>query len=83
MTSSGPTSSSSLSITMPSEEYSRMELVSRMLLVALTTGPVILKAMILRLSGSIIGLVTLAIGPLAWTLKTGVPISLEFVTNIS
>lgn len=50
-----------------------MEATSRMLFAELAGGPEIRKAMILRLSGSTIGVPRLAMGPPAWTLKIGVP----------
>ena len=82
-TSSGPISSSLLSITRPRLEYSRMDWTSRILLVALMIGPSTLKAMIWRLSGLTIGAAIRAMGPLAWTLRMGVPINLELYNNIS
>ena len=74
MTSSGPTSSSILSMTMPSSEYSRiLETSSRL---ADLWGPLMTKAMILRSSGSMMALPTYPIAAEACILSIGVPISL-------
>ena len=81
-TSEEPTSSSTLSMTMPYSEYSRMDLTSRMFWFGVTTGPVRRKAMIWRLSGSTMGELIWPMGPPAWTLKIGVPVSRELYTNI-
>ena len=79
--SSYPTSSSMLSMTMPSLEYSRMDETSRRLADGL--GPLIRKAMILRPFGSTIVLEICPMGPAAWMLRMGVPMSLLFSTNIT
>ena len=77
MMSSGATSSSMLSMTMPKLEYSRILGISRRLAPKRGMGPPSRrKAMILRVSGSTIALATRPIVPLACTLRTGVPISL-------
>lgn len=81
-TSSAEMSSSMLSITMPRLEYSRILLISRRFSGPETRRPAIRKARILREFGSIMGSPTEPIGPLAWTLRIGVPISLELYTNI-
>ena len=83
MTSSGPTRSSTPSITKPIGEYSRMELVSRMQASLVINGPARLKAIIFKVSGSIMGVEMKPTGEPVWTLKTGVLISLVLVTNIS
>ena len=75
-------SSSSASIIMPSLEYSRIELTSRMLALV-SVGPVRRKAIILRLSGLIIGAEMYPSGAPVCILIIGVLISFALVTNIS
>ncbi len=76
------TSSSTPSIMRPRLEYSRMELTSRML-AFVSIGPVRRKAMILRLSGSMMGFEINPTGVPVCMLKTEVLANLELVTNIS
>ena len=76
------TSSSIESITIPKLEYSRMDLTSRTLARLSAKGPVMMKATILRDSGSTISSETLPMLLEACMLRIGVPINLELVINI-
>ena len=68
---------------MPKLEYSRMDLTSRTLARLSAKRPVMIKATILRDSGSTTRDDIAPMLPEACMLRIGVPMSLELVTNIS
>lgn len=59
-----------------------MDFASRMLPPSSPTAPTARKAMILRLSGSMMEFATVAMRPESWTLKIGKFIKLEFLISI-